>query len=257
LLDILFEGVMRYMLTEAAPDHCRLMNLRDFCDHIHQAQGRDRRSHLHEIYSYTDAEVFTRMRGLHEHLDGKEKAGNASQQELYINDCIKTIMDGSVPDPVFHTCHKLVDKQGKEDYERALERKAKLIVKRIAEELGICPERIKPSLRCEPVMKYEKGLALPINRRRRSGRITSMDGEDDETNPQEAVRVMFKPPSSVDKVRYAAECNGTILGSLADKALLLFNCYYVAPKGRADNRKAVEKRIRKAFAKFTDKEFYQ
>jgi HD superfamily phosphohydrolase len=253
-LDLLFEDAMSYMLKEAAPD-CRLMNLPEFCDCIRKARGKGKRVHLHKIYSYTDAEVFTRMRKLHEQLDRKEKDGSADDRELYINDCIKTIMDGDVPDPVFHTCHKLVDRQRRKDYEERLERKAHRMAKRIAAKLKIYPGRIKTDFSSQEVMKYAKRF-MHTDAKGESNSKAVNTGAEEEAN-REAVRVMFRTPKGQDRVRCAAECGGTILHDLTDKALLLFNCYYVRPKSRENGCTAVETAIKEAFAEFIDKVFYQ
>lgn len=252
-LDLLFADVMSYML-EAAPDGCRLMNLAEFYECIRKAKGKNKRLHLHKIYSYTDAEVFTKMRRLHEELDQKEKDGSADEQELYINDCIKAIMDGDVPDPVFHTCHKLVDHWRKKGSEGKLETKTRQMARRIAADLGIYPERIKTDFRSEMVMKYQRA---PLDDVGRKPNKKAVNTETEERANQEAVRVMFKAPMGEDQWRYAAECNGTILSSLTDKALLLFNCYYVKPKGRDDDSKTAKAMIEEAFAAFIHREFYQ
>ncbi len=255
VLDLLFEDVMSYMLKEAVSDDCRLMNLREFCHCIHMAKGRHKTLHLHKIYSYTDAEVFMRMRRLHEELDRKEKDGSADDRELYINDCIKTIMDGDVPDPVFHTCHRLVDRPCQKDYEERLERRARRIAKRIASKLKIYPGRIKTDFSSQEVMKYAKRF-MRTDARGESNSKAVNTGTEEEAN-REAVRVMFRPPNGTDDWRYAAECKGTILGNLTDKALLLFNCYYVRPKGRDDDSEKVKAKIENAFTELINKEFYQ
>jgi HD superfamily phosphohydrolase len=255
VLDLLFEDVMCFMLTGAVPDYCRLMNLREFCDHIRKAKGNDRRHHLHKIYSYTDAEVFTRMRNLHEHLDQKEKDGSADDRELYINDCIKTVMDGDVPDPVFHTCHKLVDRQRQKNYEKRLEEKARQMAAQIATAFKVYPKRIKTNFCSEEVMKYAKRL-MRVDAKGKSNSKTVSIGVEEEACP-EAVKVVFTAPKGGDRLRYAAECGGTVLHDLTDKALLLFNCYYVRPKGRDDDYKTIETAIKDGFAEFIEKEFYQ
>jgi HD superfamily phosphohydrolase len=255
-LDLIFEDVMTYMLGEGALDECRLMNLREFCDCIHNAAGKNKRLHLHKIYSYTDAEVFTKMRKLHEQLDRKEKDGSADSQELYINDCIKTIMDGDVPDPVFHTCHKLVDRRRQKDYEERLEKRACRVAKRIAAKLGVYPERIKANVISQEVMKYAKRF-MDVGTRGKCNSRAVNPGAEEEAN-REAIKVMFRAPTTdEDTLRYAAECSGTILHDLTDKALLLFNCYYVRPKRRDDSHEAVRTAISGAFAEFIKKEFYQ
>lgn len=254
-MDLLFEDVMRYMLRESAPDHLRLMNLREFRDHIQRATGRDKRHHLHRIYSFTDAEVFTKMRRLHEELGRKQEEGTAGEEELYINDCIKTIMDGDVPEPVFHTCQRLIDRVKEADYERRLQAKAERIVQKLAKKLSIYSLRIKTSLKAHNVMKYGTRFVGPradeadeLNRR------PVKSGADEEAN-QEAVKIIYQDPEGKDHKLYAAESNATILKGLTDKALLLFNCYYVPVKGRYDDAEAKREQIREAFAEFRMKEF--
>jgi HD superfamily phosphohydrolase len=253
-LDLLFEDVMSYMLTTESDD-CRLMNLGEFYSCIHNAKGKDKRSYLHRMYSYTDAEVFARMRKLHEHLDGKEKDGTADARELYINDCIKTIMDGDVPDPVFHTCHILVDRRRHKNYEGKLVKKARRKAERIAAELDIYPSRIKTNFISQEVMKYARRF-IHGGAGREPNRSIVKTGTEEEAN-REAVRVMFRTPTGEDRLRYAAECNGTVLRDLTDKALLLFNCYYVRPKGRVDACRRAEAKIKEAFAEFIDGTFYR
>jgi hypothetical protein len=164
-------------------------------------------------------------------------------------------MDGDVPDPVFHTCHKLVDRQRQKDYEERLERKAHRMAKRIAAKLKIYPGRIKTNFSSQEVMKYAKRLVhADVGGECNSKAVNT--GAEEEAN-REAVRVMFRTPKGEDRVRCAAECGGTILHDLTDKALLLFNCYYVRPKSRENGCTAAETAIKEAFAEFIDKEFYQ
>jgi HD superfamily phosphohydrolase len=252
-LDLLFEDVMSYMLRDTTPENCRLMNLSQFCDCIRTVEGGDRRDHLHRIYSYTDADVFARMRALHEQLDRKEKEGDANDEELYINDCIKTIMDGDVAEPVFHTCHKLVSRLVTPDYEDNLRTRAAIIAKQVASKLGVYEKRIKVNLQSQEVMKY--GRRFVPNQSAGQRRKHSSTGPRDDTN-REAVRVMFRTPSGEDREIYAAESNAAILGDLTDKALLLFNCYYVRKKTGRESSAAIEAAVAKAFAGLRTKEFY-
>jgi len=255
-LDLLFEDVMGYMLRKNAPKEHRLMNLSEFVDCIRAAKGAKKREYLHQIYSYTDAEVFTKMRALHEYLDDREKAETASDEELYINDCIKTIMDGGVRDPAFHTCHMLVDRRKMKGYEDDLEREANEIAKDVAARLNIYRPRIKISFRSQEVMKYRRTLAtVDDNGTHNNMSVTSgMGGEPN----AEAVRIILQTPRGEDKQMFAGESNATILRDLSDKALLQFNCYYVqSKKAEASDIQAVEAKIAIAFADYRERRFGQ
>jgi len=107
LMDLLFRDVLKYMVKEKNGEW-GIMNLQEFRDHIRNSKGENKRDHLHKIYGYTDAEIFGKMRQLHEILDESEKRKEAKPDECYINDCIKIIMDGQIDDPVI-TDQKIID----------------------------------------------------------------------------------------------------------------------------------------------------
>ncbi|UCG50201.1 MAG: HD domain-containing protein [Phycisphaerales bacterium] len=235
-MDLLFEDVMTYMVEGKAPDGCELMNLTQFRDCIEGCKGEDRREHLHRLYSYTDAEVYMKMRRLHEELDEKQSRTTASEEELYINDCIKTIMDGEVPEPVFHTCQKVVDLGRVEDRTAMLEKEAEDVAKDVARKLGVWRKRVKTNVVRQEVMKYRP---------------------DEEDANREAVTIMFKKPGESDKCIYAAESNATLLKDLSNKALLLFNVYYVRCKAESEAEvDTIEGAIREAFNGIVNKAFY-
>lgn len=229
LMDLLFEDVMGYMLQTECPNVSRLTSLQEFCECIRKAQVETDRSHLHRIYSYTDALVLTKMRQLHEHLDEKEKKGGANERELYINDCIKMIMDGKLADPVLPTCQRLVDWSLRKDERlvQTIRRQAKRIARKVAKECGVSERRIKTDLAQQDVMKY------------------SRKEEAERESNREAVKILYRTPGGVDARKAAAESNATILGRLIDRRLLLFNCYYVESRNQ---KEAEVKRIREAIA---------
>lgn len=83
------------------------------------------------------------------------------------------------------------------------------------------------------------------------------EGGEEEVRNREAVRIMYKKPGEGDEIIEAAKSNATILGDLCDKALLIFNVYYVEPKHEPDKDEiAAHKRaVVKAFRTFVSKEF--
>jgi len=236
-MDLLFRDVMRYMVKHQN-ELWYLMGLEEMRDCIFSKRPED----LHKIYAYTDAQVFSEMRKLHEDLDKKEKENRATDEESYINDCVKTIMDGRIPEPVFPTCQKLIDLKKEKDYRKQAEKQVNEIAKKVSDELGIYQERIKANLVEQEVMKYKE-------------RMGAEDGKAEEGN-REAVRIMYKKPGEGDKIKPAAKSNATILGDLSDKALLIFNVYYV-PSKREDKKKVDASRmaIEAAFEGFVIKEF--
>ena len=238
LMDLLFVDVMRYMIEAGQGEEWVIMNLQQLRDCIKACKDKDKREHLHTIYRYTDAEVFSKMRRLHEILDQKEKNSKPTPEESYINDCIKTIMDGKVDEPVVsHT--KLVDLQGQPDYVKSLETKAKEIAASVA---GIYSERVKANVVVQEVMKYQK----------------RMGHESDAEEPnREAVKIAYKNADDTEQFKYAAESNATILGSLHDKALFLLNVYYIPPKHNVNDTadEANRQKIREAFKPLVETHF--
>jgi HD superfamily phosphohydrolase len=249
-MDLIFGDVMKFMLRNEVPEDCRLMDLRGLCDCIRRARGADKRRHLHRIYSYTDAEVFTKMRRLHEELDGKEKEGTAAEEEVYINDCIKTIMDGAVPEPVFHTCQRFFNVHTEKDWRNALQEEAHRVAESLANELDIHPRRIKVDFQSQEVMKYR---SWP-DRKGASNKRAVATLADDEEN-REAVKVIFRDPAGRDHKLYAAESNATILRHMKNNALLLFNCYYVPAKDGRDEPEQKKQKIIEAFKRLREDNF--
>ncbi len=237
-LDLVFADVMRYMVEEAEHD-CHLMNLKEFLDCIRDEQGSAHdRGPYHRIYAYTDANVFAKMRDLHEKLDQKEKSSSANEDEKYINDCIKIIMDGDVPDPAGGTHQILLPVASLEDREHidALQIEADEIATKISETNDTYCRRIKPNICRQAVMKYTRS-------------------QEEQANIWEAVRITYDTGGDV-VVKPAAESNATILHDLVDKTLLILNIYYVQSKGETStevaNREAV---IRKAYEAFICEHF--
>lgn len=236
-MDLLFRDVMKYMVNHRN-EKWRLMGLKEIRDCIRSESVEN----LHKVYSYTDAQVFSKMRRLHEKLDKKEKENRAEGEESYINDCVKTIMDGQIPEPVFPTCQKLIDLRNDEGYEDRIQEEANGIAKKVANKLVIYPERVKTNLVGQEVMKYKESME-------------STDGAQEEGN-REAVRILYRSPGGREEIKPAAKSNATILRNLTDRALLIFNVYYLAPKGEAEkkvdsNREA----IKGAFDRFVTREF--
>jgi len=244
LMDLLFADVMRYMIEAGQGKEWVIMNLQQLRDCIRACKGKDKREHLHTIYRYTDAEIFSKMRLLHEILDQKEKNGETTPEESYINDCIKTIMDGKVAEPVV-SHKKLVDLQGQLDYVKSLETEAKEIAASVAKQLGkdgIYSERVKANVVDQEVMKYQKRMG---------------PGRDAEEPNREAVKIAYKNADDTEKFKYAAESNATIVGSLHDKALVLLNVYYIPPKHNANDAEdeANRQKIREAFKRLVETRF--
>ena len=236
-MDLVFRDVMKYMVNQRN-ENWRLMDLEEIRDCIR----RDLREDLHRIYGYTDALVFSNMRKLHEELDKKEKEKQTTDEESYINDCVKTIMDGRIPEPAFPTCQRVIDLKSDEGYNDRLQEKADKVARKVAEKLGIYQERVKANIVEQELMKYKK-------------RIEIGDSAEKESN-REAVRIMYEKPGEGKKIKPAAESNATIISDLSDKALLIFNTYYVARKSESDEEiKAKRKAIDEAYRKFVSKEF--
>jgi len=237
-IDLLFEDVMRYMVKHEDKDWC-LMGLEEFRNRIRHEEG-DLREDLHKIYAYTDAQVFSKMRKLHEELDRKGRENGMAPEEEYINDCVKTIMDGEIDEPV-ESCQKIINLAEDEDAQQKLENKAKAIAKKLAKECGIYEKRVKTNFVCQEVMKYKQ-------------RVNVGDGEGEEAN-REAVRIMYKK-NSLEKIISAAQSNATILKDLADTALVIFNVYYVRSKSESDEEiKANREAIKVDFSEFVTEEF--
>ena len=236
LLDLLFIDVMEYMVRQGRDKDWRLMDLSDYLGHIRKSNGPDRREHEHQIYKYTDAQVFVQMRALHEELDKELKQQcqeeNSRSEKTYINDCTKTIMDGQVPDAVIShqiMLDALVDTEKVDQ----IREDAKQIADRVAGSLAVDPCRIKVDIIERAVMKYRSN---------------------DDTN-REAVKITYLRDKD-QAMEYVARSNASLLNGLKDKFLLICYVYYIRSKKEADdevaNREAV---IRKAFQEFVLKYF--
>jgi HD superfamily phosphohydrolase len=243
-LDLLFADVMRYMVNAKGDKKWHLMGLAEFLGHIREIASTPKKGNtsqndcLHRIYEYTDAQVFTNMRLLHDEFDreiGKKNSSTVKDsEESYINDCIKTIMDGQVPEPVL-TRQKIVD-LAKDQAE--IEKEANDIANKVAKKLGIFEGRIKADIVSQEVMKYKGRLRV------------------DEEGNREAVMIVSPNTDVDDKQKPAAESNATILKGLVDKALLILNVYYVRPKTENDTAAAENgNAIKKAYEKFVAKHF--
>ena len=239
-LDLIFADVMGYMMRNQS-DKWHMMNLRELLENLrHNPSTADEREYLHKVYTYTDAEVFERMRRLHEELDVKEKSGSASADESYINDCVKTIMDGKIPEPVCtHSILVSVTTLEEKEHIRKLKKKADQIGFDTAQKAGICPWRIKANIADQEVMKYTK---------RRE--------DEDEQNRREAVRIKYEDSPGKYTVIPVAISNASILKDLVDKSSITLNVYYVNSKSETqdqiDNRENV---ISQAYESFVRENF--
>jgi len=155
LLDLLCKDVMRYMIG-AKGKSWKLMGIREFLAHIRQCKGRDKRKHQHKVYAYTGARLFANMRKLHEELDDKERRGEAKPRERYINDCVKIIMDGQVPEPVCdHERRINLADSSQEAFAKTVENEALEIAKQVCKRLRVPQTRIKVDVKTHSVMKYK------------------------------------------------------------------------------------------------------
>ena len=236
-MDLIYRDVMQYMVRHRNED-VRLMSLEELRDCI-RSNGPD---DLHKIYAYTDAQVFSKMRKLHEELDEKKKQSGTTGEEEYINDCVKTIMDGRIPEPVFPTCQLLIDLAKEKDRQSQIEDQVNRIAGKVAKKLGVYEARVKANVVGQEVMKYRERMGAKE--------------EGEEGVNLEAVRIMYKKLGEGDEIKPAAKSNATILSNLCDKALLIFNVYYVAPKSESEKDVAANtKAIETAFRPFVREEF--
>ena len=159
LVDLLFKEVMEYLTVERNGNG-RIPDLREIVNCIKDASSVDekkRREMVHKFYGFTDALIINAMRQLHDELDkivrtrtdcGPQLTGEEKRQE-YINDCIKMIMDGEIPEPVEKTHQRLVAvaKDVSKSYAWEMEQEAKRIARQVAGELEISELRIKADVR--------------------------------------------------------------------------------------------------------------
>ncbi len=241
-LDLAYEDVMKYLVVETKVPELRLMGLDELVECIRGTKGAERRNNEHRLYEYTDAEVYVKMRRLHDEIDrwlrtersSEAIADTVVEQKKYINDCTKVIMDGLIPQPCV-THQRLVSARTIEEREhiKEMEDEAEGIAKKIAAENGIYPGRIKTFISHQDVMKY-----------------TERSEDEAEEDRLEAVQIDVSEEEFAPPVKAAAKSNASILGGLIDKVLLVFNVYYVPSRNEEGvaNREAVIKRGFKGFA---------
>ncbi len=244
-MDLLYKEVMSFLVNKEKmqnyADVCPLMSLEDVLQHIrHTTESVRDRDHLHRIYEYTDALVFDRMRKLHEALDKKEKAESATDEEQYINDCIKTIMDGNISDPVFED-QMLFSFRTLEERRKVsskIKDEARELAQQVASQMGIYVGRIQRVVKEEDITKYF---------------ATSEPAEEEEkgASNEEAVRLYLK---NTEWVEFAANAPASILRPLANKRLVIFRVYYINPKREEENEtERKKKEIEAAFEGFRKK----
>jgi len=247
-LEILFEEVMKYMILSKESDH-HILDLEELLKHTKKGET----DNLHEIYAYTDAQVFIKMRKLHEYLDKKVKSGRTKdKEERYINDCIKMIMDAQIADPV-ESAQILVELKRNEvgmkaknylSERRRIESAAMEIAEKAAEGLNIYQKRIKVDVKPVNLMTYTN--------------IKDTQERPAEEPNKEAVRIYTENAQKTeDRIKFAAESKASILKSLADKELLLFNVFYVkSSKEQAQEQEEENiKKIKEYFKGFVAKNF--
>jgi hypothetical protein len=228
---------MKYMTKSDIREEWHIMDLDKLLGYIRE----DSKESLHKIYEFTDAQVFVKMRQLHNILDNKE---GADDQESYINDCIKIIMDGQVPEPV-EAHQKLVNlstSEGK-NYKTKLQNEAEKISTKIAKKLGVYEKRVMANVIDQEVMKYKES--------------DNVDEQVDEEAIREAVRITFRNSDGEDNIIFAAKSNSTILGNLIDRALLIFNVFYIQDKHEMSTEvEEKEESIKEAFKNLISKHFH-
>lgn len=246
-LEILSEEVMKYMILSKNKDY-HILDLEELLQHIRKGET----DNLHEIYAYTDAQVFTKMRKLHEDLDKKVKLNKGNEEDRYINDCIKMIMDAQIADPV-ESAQILVElKRNEADMQakkypskrRRIKSEAMEIAKKAAKNLNIHQKRIKVDVKTVGLMTYTN--------------IKDTQEKPAEEPNREAVRIYTEnAQKKEDRIKFAAESKASILESLVDKELLLFNIFYVkSSKEQAQKQEEDKiKKIRNYFKGFVAKYF--
>ncbi|MCF7955564.1 MAG: HD domain-containing protein [Phycisphaerae bacterium] len=240
LLDLLFADVMKFMMEKKRlGKELRLMNLETLIMHIRESSTEEGRSHGHRVYEYTDAQVFEKMRKFHDKFGGKK--GDNSSEYKYIDDCIKIIMDGNIGDPVV-SAQKMVDLAKHSNIRQEIEDKGKAIADEIAVQLGIEKRRIKVNAVKQRIMKYTA--------------ISGDEGKVDVEANRESVRIAIENEDGAYEKPYAARSNASVLTGLIDKALLVFNVYYVEDKNRPQEVGSIRSSIEKAFTEFKNKHFH-
>jgi len=245
-LEILFDEVMKFMILSNKKSNYHILDLEELLQHIRKGAT----DNLHEIYAYTDAQIFAKMRKLHECLDKKVKSNKGNEDERYINDCVKMIMDAQIAGPV-ESAHILVEtKRNEADMQamkysserRRIESEAIKIAAKAAKELKIHQKRIKVDVKPVGLMTYTN--------------IKDIQEKPSEEPNREAVRIYVENAQKTeDRLRFVAESKASILKSLIDKELLLFNVFYVkSSKEQAQEGEKI-KEIRKYFDKFVAENF--
>lgn len=210
-LDLLFADVMTFMMKSLVKKW-HLMNLTELLENIRKSGTENDPSYGHHVYGYTDAKVFEKMRQFHDEVGHKTK-------HKYINDCIKIIMDGKVRNPAV-SAQKIVDLAKHPNIKQETEDEGNAIAKKIAVQLGIKNRRIKVNVVEQRIMKYTA--------------ISGVEGKVDEEANREAVRIAIKKEDGTSEILYAAKSNASVLSGLIDKALLVFNVYYVEDKKESE-----------------------
>jgi hypothetical protein len=235
LLDLLFLDVMKYMIQNGCGEKWGLMDLPEYIKHIRQSKGNGKHEHEHKIYEYTDAQVFMKMRTLHEELDSKLKeislANSLKDKEAYINDCTKTIMDGQISDDILS--HQIIlDVSVDTEKINEIREEANRIAHETAIKLDVDPCRVKWDIIQQPVMKYLSN---------------------DDTN-REAVKITYVRDSK-PITEYVAKSNASLLTGLVDKTLLVFFVYYIRSKKPGEDIPHKEDVIKEAYQDFVLKYF--
>lgn len=234
LLDLLFADVMKFMMKSQGKNW-QLMDLKMLLNNIRMNKTESDRSFGHRVYEYTDAQVFVKMREFH------DKVGNKTGHD-YIDDCIKIIMDGKVGNPVI-SAQKIVDLDKYRNICKEIENEGEGIASKIAVKLGIEKKRIKVNAVKQRIMKYTAN--------------SGDKGKDDEEANREAVRIVIENDDGTIEMLYAARSNASVLTGLIDKALLVFNVYYVIEKKKPQQEvDSIRLSIEKAFSAFKNKYFH-
>ena len=161
-------------------------------------------------------------------------------------------MDAQIADPV-ESAQILVELKRNEADMRAkkypserrrIKSKAMKIAKKAAEKLNIPQKRIKVDVKPVGLMTYTN--------------LKDTQEKPAEEPNREAVRIYTKNAQKTeDRIKFAAESKASILESLVDKELLLFNVFYIKSSREQAQKQEEEKikKIRKYFEKFVAKNF--
>ena len=147
-------------------------------------------------------------------------------------------MDGQVPEPV-STHKRLVDlgTVSGRNFEKVVGEGARKIATDVARQLGIDERRVKANLVAEEAGKYKPRI------------------EGEEAN-REAVNITFESTKKDKKIIPAAESNASILKRLGDRALFIFNVYYVPHKPEVKSQiREKENSIKEAYQDLVSRHF--